>query len=171
MHFEPSGTLPRVPRDLQRAIPRFLDNAGSWGSGTHCPRRWRGQLQRQQGSSYPEGAELRAVGPGGGWNPSGAAGLRSPWAAGLGSCCWRDRVGSARLGSPWRSRRSAPRRSVSGGGWLGARGSFRAPRRLQRRRRSRPGASCRGIAAGAQAAADHAIPQPPTRAHLCRDKG
>nr|BAC35762.1 unnamed protein product [Mus musculus] len=80
---------------MQRAIPRFLNNAGSWGSGTHCPRRWSGQLLRQQGGSYPEGAELRAVGPDCGWNPSGAARLRSPSSAGLGSCCWRDRVGSS----------------------------------------------------------------------------
>ncbi|XP_049975931.1 uncharacterized protein [Alexandromys fortis] len=49
-------------------------------------------------------------------------------------------------------------------------GSFWAPRRLRRQPRSAPGASCGGVAAGAQAAADPAIPQSATGAHLCRDK-
>lgn len=95
-YLEPQGTYIRDGE--AESDPQVLDNAGSWGSGTHCPRRWRGQLQRQQGGSYPEGAELRAVGPGGGWNPSGAAGLRSPSAAGLGSCCWGESGGKRAAG-------------------------------------------------------------------------
>ncbi|CAO2596983.1 hypothetical protein LEMLEM_LOCUS8816 [Lemmus lemmus] len=114
----------------------------------------------------------RAVGgrPQGDWNPSGAAGLRAPWAAGSGSRCWRDRVGSTRPRSPGQSRQATPRRSVSRDGRLGVPGSFWTPRRLRRQPRSVHGASCGGVAAGAQAAADPAIPQSATRAHLCRDK-
>ncbi|XP_031226535.1 uncharacterized protein LOC116090331 [Mastomys coucha] len=79
-------------------------------------------------------------------------------------------VGSARPGSPWRSRRVGSPQECERRRVARRPGSFRAPRRLRRRQRSRLGASCRGDAAGAQAAADHAIPQPTTRAHLCRDK-
>lgn len=175
---EPSRTPPRAPRDKHQGGRRRERSQGSWviqGAGKVAPIARGGGAGssggRREGGSYPEAAELRAVGPGGGWNPSGSARLRAPSAAGSGSCCWRDRVGSPRPRSPGQSRRAAPRRSVSRGGGLGARGSFWAPCRLRRQPRWAPGASCPGVATGAQAAADPAIPQPATGAHLCRDKG
>ncbi|XP_040330604.1 uncharacterized PE-PGRS family protein PE_PGRS10-like [Herpailurus yagouaroundi] len=172
---KPGAQSPQGPGEVQGV------GAGSLG----CPRGWAPGAPRWQcrgagrGDSYPEAAKQEAaVGQGGCSNPLGAAGLRALGAAGIRSCWGRSRVGTARLQSPGAGR-LLPASVVGAGGGLRAQGYFRAlpPAGLPTGSGGGSGAARAkrrwghvGRRAGAEAAADPAIPQPATGSHLCRDK-
>lgn len=173
-------------RGAQKATPRYRRSIGSRAKLTGLPKEvgaWSSSaavLGAGRSDSYPEAAEREAaVGRGGCSNPLSAAGRRALGAAGICSRWRKGRPGTARLQSPGAGR-LLPAGGVGAGGGLSAPGSFRAlpPAGLPAGSGGGSGAAGAkrrwghvGRQAGAEAAADPAIPQPATGSHLCRDKG